>query len=182
MALAALAVIVVPVVGACDEFEFTGCEDIEGEFRQDTDFAMGKAWPAEEDYSPAPNGPRLESAEFEYLDIDGNECGKDAMVRLAGTDEQRDVSADGLRESLSIFLSAREDGDEIRARGRAVVLDLDGDAFTAEIPVCAVELAEYRSGMRMHVNDDAGNGSNSICARVFARFGVNVPKGPSGGP
>lgn len=143
----------------------------EGGFDGDTE------WPSTEDEAPAPGGPTITHAEFEYV---GPSCPQ--VLRFRGTDAEGDLTGASVARSAIIRSGSNE--STIRIVG-APNISFNGQAFEAEAGLCGTFAGggNIRAPVAwLHVEDDAGNGSNARCLRIFAEPGVALPEGSGQGP
>jgi hypothetical protein len=180
-----LLVIALSLVAACSEYEFDFSECVQSLEESRTTNDLPPAWPEAEDGAPAPGGPTLVRAEIEYVgggDFPG--CREPILVRVTGTDLDGDVTPRALAAEPEIYPLSQVNYFEasIVPRDGPATIVLDGASFHAEFPMCVEKLDRYRVAMYVHVRDSAGQGSNAVCARVFARSGVAPPPEQGDGP
>jgi hypothetical protein len=154
------------------EFQFDGfpCPDVTG--RADNDDLP--PWPPSEDTAPAPGGPTLEEGSFEFLGR-AEGCRDFAALTIVGRDAENDVTEESVRGSLFVWSVGMDTLDAIEIVELTGFTALGEGRFEATANACVNQITDHGPGVRIHIVDDAGNGSNAICARTFARSGVDLP-------
>jgi hypothetical protein len=119
-------------------------------------------------------GPYLIYGEAEW--VKSSDCSLHVVTRFAANDEEDDLTAASIRESITLWVDQERTQSEMQTRAVGPsTLTSKNAGIVSEQRVCLERFVEQRRrGLTLVVRDDAGNLSNALCLRTFATP-ENVP-------